>query len=227
MSQRVLPGEKLPAFRYDTPYSSQNRFTELLRRAAPLALIFMSNFGHPITRTYALRYAAGYGALRSGTMALVVRSYPDKLARSIGPDTLPYPLLCDAGGVLYDYLAIPQRSGLLATCTLEAMQILREAKKRGYRPAKDAPLPLPLTLILDADGTVLFAHYGATLTDVPRDCAAVQALFEELHLDADDRDVTIYATPDAPATVPGVREYGTPDLEQTRAFGLFDDPYED
>ena len=37
-------------------------------------------------------------------------------------------------------------------------------------------------LILDRDGTVLFCHYGASLTDVPEDCAAIQSLLEEMEL---------------------------------------------
>ena len=60
---------------------------------APLVLVFLANFGHPITRTFASRYADTYTSLHDGGFALVVRSRADKLARSIGPDTLPYPLL--------------------------------------------------------------------------------------------------------------------------------------
>ena len=101
-------------------------------------------------------------------LALVVRSRADKLSRSIGPDTLPYPLLCDAAGVLYEHLAIPTSKSTLMSYSLEGWRILREAKKQGYQPVKGAEQQLPLTLILDRDGTVLFCHYGASLTDVPR-----------------------------------------------------------
>ena len=45
--------------------------------------------------------------------------------------------------------------------SLEGWRILREAKKQGYQPVKGAEQQLPLTLILDRDGTVLFCHYGA------------------------------------------------------------------
>ena len=36
--------------------------------------------------------------------------------------------------------------------------------------------------LTDRDGTVLFCHYGASLTDVPADCEAMQSLLEELDL---------------------------------------------
>ena len=116
----------------------------------------MSNFGHPITRTFVGRYAATYDELTGGSLALVVRSRADRLARSVGPDTLPYPLLCDADGVLYDLLDIPTRSGALSTYSLEAWQIMRDAKRRGYHSPANGQQQLPLTLVLDKDGTVLF-----------------------------------------------------------------------
>ena len=185
MGQRIAVGDKLPFFVYDTPYSAQNRFRDLLQRKSPLVLVFMANFGHPITRTFASRYAETYGALQDGGFALVVRSRADKLSTSIGPDTLPYPLLCDSEGVLYEHLDIPQSSSALMTYSLEGWRILREAKRQGYHAAKGQMQQLPLTLILDQDGTVLFCHYGASLTDVPADCEAMQSLLEELDLVAD------------------------------------------
>ena len=156
MAERIRVGDRLPFFLYDTPYSAGNRFRDLLDAQAPLVLVFMANFGHPITRTFASRYADTYTSLHDGGFALVVRSRADKLARSIGPDTLPYPLLCDAAGVLYEHLSIPTSKSTLMSYSLEGWRILREAKKQGYQPVKGAEQQLPLTLILDRDGAVLF-----------------------------------------------------------------------
>ena len=249
MADRIHVGDKLPFFLYDTPYSAKNRFRDLLSQRAPLVLVFMANFGHPITRTFASRYANTYGSLRDGGFALVVRSRADKLSRSIGPNTLPYPLLCDAEGVLYEHLDIPQSSSALMTYSLEGWRILREAKRQGYQAAKGQMQQLPLTLILDKDGTVLFCHYGASLTDVPTDCEAMQSLLEELELvpdmpeleDEEELQAAMAAAPrprshhgrGAPETtdefqpVRPVREYNAPDLEKTSMFGLFDDPYDE
>ena len=235
MGERIAVGDKLPFFVYDTPYSAQNRFRDLLQRKSPLVLVFMANFGHPITRTFASRYANTYGSLRDGGFALVVRSRADKLSRSIGPNTLPYPLLCDAEGVLYEHLDIPQSSSALMTYSLEGWRILREAKRQGYQAAKGQMQQLPLTLVLDKDGTVLFSHYGASLTDVPADCGAAQSLLEDLDVakpvDVDDADVTIYAdpgaAPDIPGLTPHVHEYAQPNLGETGVFSVFDDAYKD
>ena len=58
LGKQIKAGEKLPFFKYDTPYSAANSFRQLLAEHAPLVLVFMSNFGHPITRTFVGRYAA-------------------------------------------------------------------------------------------------------------------------------------------------------------------------
>ena len=143
VAERICVGDRLPFFLYDTPYSARNRFRDLLQASAPLVVVFMANFGHPITRTFASRYADTYAALHDGGFALVVRSRADKLSRSIGPDTLPYPLLCDAAGVLYEHLAIPTSKSTLMSYSLEGWRILREAKKQGYQPVKGAEQQLP------------------------------------------------------------------------------------
>ena len=89
--------------------------------------------------------------------------------------------------------------------------------------------------VLDKDGTVLFSHYGASLTDVPADCGAAQSLLEDLDVakpvDVDDADVTIYAdpgaAPDIPGLTPHVHEYAQPNLGETGVFSVFDDAYKD
>ena len=100
MGKRIPPGDKLPFFQYDTPYSAANSFRRLLAERSPLVLVFMSNFGHPVTRTFVSRYSHTRHELTGGSFAMVVRSHPEKLAAHIGPGTLPFPLLCDADGVL-------------------------------------------------------------------------------------------------------------------------------
>lgn len=254
MGKRIAAGDRMPFFHYDTPYSINNSFRSLLAEQAPLVLVFMSNFGHPVTRTFVSRYSHSRYRLTDGGLALVVRSEPDKLAANIGPHSLPFPLICDADGVLYDYLDIPTRSGVWRTCSLEAWQILRKARQRGYSTPAGAPQQLPLTLILDADGTVLFSHYGSSLTDVPADCGAMQQLLAELDLlpggespeggaDWDEYDDGEASRAPEPQPEPPRQEAspakkfrpagdhltddGTMPLSQTVLLGLLDDPYED
>ena len=106
--------------------------------------------------------------------------------------------------------------------------------------------------LTDRDGTVLFCHYGASLTDVPEDCAAIQSLLEEMELtpglEPEEDELpyeelqTAVAAESRPRSRHGrerpettdefrpirpVHAYPESDLEKTSMFGLFDDPYDD
>lgn len=222
MGKRIAPGDKIPFFQYDTPYSAQNSFRALLEQNAPLVLVFMSNFGHPVTRTFVSRYSHTRHKLTDGGFAMVVRSYPEKLAENIGPNSLPYPLLCDAEGVLYDLLDIPTKTGFWRTCSLEAWRILKKARRRGYVMPAHQPQQMPLTLILDADGTVLFSHYGSSLTDVPEDCGAMENLLAELDLlPEEDDEVRAIDTGDY-----GEEDFYAPDAGGGDDYGDEDEGYD-
>lgn len=97
MAERIRVGDRLPFFLYDTPYSAGNRFRDLLDAQAPLVLVFMANFGHPITRTFASRYADTYTSLHDGACAGRA-SRCGQAGRSIGRTRCPIPMLCDAAG---------------------------------------------------------------------------------------------------------------------------------
>ena len=116
-----------------------------------------------------------------------------------------------------------------------ACRLIENQYRRNRNGCTRDSKQLPLTLVLDKDGTVLFSHYGASLTDVPADCGAAQSLLEDLDVakpvDVDDADVTIYAdpgaAPDIPGLTPHVHEYAQPNLGETGVFSVFDDAYKD
>ena len=89
MGKQIKAGEKLPFFKYDTPYSAANSFRQLLAEHAPLVLVFMSNFGHPITRTFVGRYAATYDELTGGSLGSVLQALQELQSAGI-----PFKLNC-------------------------------------------------------------------------------------------------------------------------------------
>ena len=148
-------------------------------------------------------------------------------------------------------LSIPTSKSTLMSYSLELAHPARGQKaglpaRQGSRAAAAADAdPGP-------DGTVLFCHYGASLTDVPEDCAAIQSLLEEMELtpgqEPEEDELpyeelqTAVAAESRPRSRHGrerpettdefrpirpVRAYPESDLEKTSMFGLFDDPYDD
>ena len=169
----LKPGDKIPEFRYDTPYQPQNSFYALAAQK-PLCMVFLPNFGHPITRYFVARYAQDHVQLRDVALVCVVRSRPEVISAHLPEGSLPFTLICDAEGVLYDYFCIPTTKSRLKAYSVLTIKILNEAKKQGYQPPRDEELFCPLTLVVGPEGRVLFSHYGQTLTDLPENCSAIR-----------------------------------------------------
>lgn len=167
-------GSTLPKFRYDAPYAAQQPITELYR-SQPAVMVFLSNFGHPVTRAVVKDYLSTLDSLQGCSLACVVHSRHESVGRALQGRELPFTMICDADGELYRHFEIPQETSPLRYSSLRAAAILHKAKKEGYSP-KGQPQQLPLTLVVDTDGTILFAHYGRSLTDLPENCAAISEL---------------------------------------------------
>lgn len=180
MAKRLRPGDVIPEFRFDTPYRPQRSFYELVEGEKPVFLVFLRNFGHPLTRHYVMEYIKSAPALRSARLACVVRTKPQVIAKAIPEGAMPCELICDAEGVLYRFFDVRYEKSRLKCYSLTAMKILNAAKKQGYAPKKGEPEQLPLTLLVGPAGRVLLAHYGATLTDLPEDCTGMEELAADL-----------------------------------------------
>lgn len=180
MAKRLRAGDVIPEFRFDTPYRPQQSFYELLEGEKPVFLVFLRNFGHPLTRNYIMEYIKSAGSLRSARLVCVVQTRPQTISRAIPEGAMPYELMCDAEGVLYRFFAVPSEKSRMKCFSLKAMKIINEAKKKGFRPRPGEAWQLPLTLLVGPAGRVLLAHYGATLTDLPEDCAAMEELAADL-----------------------------------------------
>lgn len=180
MAKRLRAGDVIPEFRFDTPYHPQQSFYELLEGDKPVFLVFLRNFGHPLTRNYIMEYIKSAGSLRSARLVCVVQTKPQTISKAIPEGAMPYELMCDAEGVLYRFFAVPSEKSRMKCFSLKAMKIINEAKKQGFRPRAGEAWQLPLTLLVGPAGRVLLAHYGATLTDLPEDCAAMEELAADL-----------------------------------------------
>lgn len=172
MSKRFREGDVIQRFSFDTPYHPANDFYSLCSDEQPVCMVFLRNFGHPITRHYILAYAQDHAQLLDARLVVVVRSDPATLAKNIPEEVIPFTILCDPEGVLAEYFAQQAVSGWRGRSG-ESARILRSAKKEGFREEK-GPQPLPLTLLVGEGGRVLYAHYGRTFTDLPENSAAVQ-----------------------------------------------------
>lgn len=178
MKPNDLTGAVIDRFAYDTPNQAQVDFYTLCDSDKPLVMVFLPNFGHPISRVFLTRYVDTLSSLVSGRLACVVRSEPSNIASKL-ENEYPFPLICDASGVLYEYFGVQTTTSRM-NWSFAALRIFREAKKQGYEMDKNTEQLLPLTLVVGREGKILFSHYGTSLTDLPEDCNAMEHVCKKI-----------------------------------------------
>ena len=147
MSSEHLVGTSIPRFTFDTPTTPGSDFYALCAGTEPLCMIFLPGFDHPVTREYLTRYLKTLPRLRGVRLACVVRSAPRAVAEATQGKEFPFPIICDAPGVLYSYLGVEQARGLLSW-SFSAQRIYKSARDAGYHYDRNAPQILPMTLIV-------------------------------------------------------------------------------
>ncbi len=212
-----LIGTSIPRFTYDTPSAPKNDFYALCEGAFPLVMIFLPAFDHPITREYITRYAKTLPDLEGVRLCCVVRSNAQAVSNMLKGKELPFTLICDGAGVLYNFMGI-EEARVLRNWSFEAQRIFKAARAEGYQYDRNAPQMLPLTLAVGHEGKIRFAHYSRNLTDLPADCATIREICEGI--DAVSRaKATDPRCSDETLTLPDLVE----DLEQEDAISsLFD-----
>ena len=179
MNSEHLVGTSIPRFTFDTPTTPGNDFYALCEGDQPLCMIFLPAFDHPVTREFITRYLKTLPRLREVRLACVVRSSAKTVSAATHGAEFPFPIICDAPGVLYSYLGVEQARGLLSW-SFEAQRIYKAARDAGYRYDRNAPQLLPLTLVVGHLGKILFTHSGRSQTDLPQDCTAIREIVREV-----------------------------------------------
>ena len=206
MKSEHLVGTSIPRFTYDTPTVPGHDFYALCEGVRPLCMIFLPGFDHPVTREYITRYLRTLPALKGVQLACVVRSSAQSVAAATRGSEFPFPVICDAPGVLYGYLGVEQARGLLSW-SFEAQKIFKAARNAGYRYDKTAPQLLPLTLVVGHLGQILFTHSGRSQTDLPEDCTAICEIVREVEKASSSGDGSNPHCSDETLTLPDLMDW--------------------
>lgn len=181
MSEKLYQGSTIPDFKYDTPYHPQQSFYQLLEGEKPVILLFLRNFGHPLSRYYIQEYCTTAEQLTQARLVCVVRSSPKLIADAMPEGHIPFQVICDPEGALYSQFGVESEPHWMKSYSFKALRIMKNAKKQGFEENRKEPQQLPLTVVATAKGKVMYAHYGCSLTDLPENCAAMQRVMERLN----------------------------------------------
>ena len=100
---------------------------------------------------------------------MVLQSRPQTIAGQVKPDDLPFDIICDPEGKLYETYEINPAPSMEAMVDAPTMEKIKAAQAEGFRHGEyeGNELQLPAVMVVDRDLTVTYAHYGTTAGDVP------------------------------------------------------------
>ncbi len=166
---KLKAGDKMPNFTFDTAYETgKTLYPEL---EGPTFIWFLRYYGCTVCQVDIHRLQENYGDfLAKGAKVMVVmQSKPAVIAGEVPPGKLPFDIICDPEMKLYEELEILPAKNMLGLASLKLPAKMKEAKALGFEHGEyeGNEQQLPALFLLDADGTVKFAHYAKNLTDMP------------------------------------------------------------
>lgn len=169
---KLTTGAQMPDFTFDTPFE---RGRTLAQTAAQVtgktALVFLRYYGCTLCQYDIHQFAQAHDkiAATGGQMLVVLQSDPDKLAAQLGPEDLPFEIVCDPEQKLYKEFEIPAAPSMAKMADLKTMGKIAKATAGGFKHGdyEGEELQLPAAFVLGPDRVLSYAHYGVSAGDVP------------------------------------------------------------
>ena len=168
----IQVGEKLPDFTVDTQDLEGVTLHSLLKGKTILRVL--RYIGCPSCRLDVHEIAESYGdfTTRGAQVLVVMQSTPDSLNAALNEEDRAITYVCDPELQIYRALAIDPaktKEELIGTDPSAWAAKRARADAAGYvhGASEGEEMQLPAMFIVDEVGTVLFAHYGKTIPDIP------------------------------------------------------------
>lgn len=166
---RLKTGEMMPDYFVQTAFDGKKRLSELTG-PGKTALIFLRYYGCTLCQYNIHQYAGHYSDIvkDNGTLLVVLQSVPETIQEQIDRTTLPFQLICDPDGKLYQDLEITpaaSKEALLGGNTIEKIALARQSFTHGAYEGEE--LQLPASFIMDKHLALTYVKYGENGGDVP------------------------------------------------------------
>lgn len=169
---KLVVGDYIPNFLYDTPFSRNNSFETVIKQVSgKTALVFLRYYGCTLCQLDLHAYAASYDRIKeNGNQLLVVlQSDPENLSAQICADDFPFDIVCDPDRELYRMLSVNPAGSMLRMMSPGSIAKGVKAAVKGYKHGtyEGDELQLPATFVVLPDRRLTFVHYGRAVGDTP------------------------------------------------------------
>ena len=177
---QLKTGDRMPDFTFCTPFEEGRSLYETIARAPKTALLFLRYYGCTLCQYDIHLFKEHYEEITAagGQMLVVLQSDPARLAGQMTRGDLPFDLVCDPDKKLYRQFEISPAASMGDLVNDKAMAKIAKAKAAGmvHGEYEGEELQLPAAFVMDAQGRLLYAHYGKGAEDVPSPAALTQLL---------------------------------------------------
>ncbi len=165
-------GQYLPDFEYVTPFSAGHTLAETAEKAPKTALVFLRYWGCPLCQydIHLLAQAHADLTVNGGQLLVVLQSDPAGLAQQLGSaNALPFPIICDPEQKLYKAFCIAPAASMAKMADLKMVGRIIKATRLGFRHGayEGDEQQLPAAFVIDGHRKILYAHYAASVSDMP------------------------------------------------------------
>lgn len=168
---KLVKGGRMPDFTFDTPYETGRSLAATAAAAPKTALVFLRYYGCTLCQYDIQQLARRYDELSAagGQLLVVLQSDPQLLAGQLPKGSLPFEIICDPQQALYRQFEILPAPSMEKLADAKAMAKIAKAKLAGFKHGayEGEELQLPAAFVLDGNCTLLYAHYGRTVADLP------------------------------------------------------------
>ena len=165
-------GQIMPDFEYVTPFSAGHTLAETAAKAPKTALVFLRYWGCPLCQydIHLLAQAHADITAGGGRLFVVLQSDPKALAEKLGKEeALPFSIICDPDQKLYRQFGIAPAASMAKMADLKMVGRILKATKLGFRHGayEGNEQQLPAAFVIDRERKILYAHYAASVSDMP------------------------------------------------------------
>jgi peroxiredoxin len=180
MTKRIAAGMIAPDFTFDTPFKKSQKLAGIVLKGRTV-LMFLRYVGCPICQMKIAELKRDFNEFkrRRINLLVVLQSSPENIAGLVGKDDIPFEIVCDPKGKLFDLYAVRPGTifGYVTPTTI--MAVIR-SMTRGFRHGKyeGNEMQLPAVFIIGTDKRVTYAYYGRNVADVPETKKLLEAIDE-------------------------------------------------
>jgi len=153
---------------------------ESLAAGKKAALYLMRDYACVLAQYELSLLAKDYEKIRmlDAQVLAVVQTGAPAAARAMRETELPFPVLCDAKGMIYRLYGAGIAENMQSLGNDATMTHIHQAKEAGFVHGEDEgnPLQLPAVVLFDENGIVHYTYFGKTGDDVPPVSVVADAL---------------------------------------------------